>query len=585
MPAQSRTWYFEPGPFNDDDSSATGNDSRDDYDPLSGVSAWSAEVLQRHGARILDPSCAAVVYESRGPGSAGHRARTPRPTAYRARTLLIDANLTGNSDVVAAINDVLADVGMNIVVPEDNRQFRSRAAEDLRRLPRPAVLVPSAPEPGKLALPVVVDAWTALQALRAAAGTAQDDAVLGWDVVGKIRLEHLLVGWPIIGEPSSGGHPLTGPGAGESYVYSGGDTRAPVAVCLDAPIRRSLEDCGSRRPVVAVLDTGVRAHPWLDVEPDPVLRYRTVPDGFVTVDEAMQVAIYLEELSAASLGDQPRQLIRDPWDTPVTGNPLIGELDEASGHGSFIDGIVRQVAPDAKVLAVRIMHSDDVVYEGDLINALTLLADRVAFAQAGHMEDMVDVVSLSLGYFDESPADVLYSSGLWLVIEKLLSLGVAVFASAGNSATSQMCFPAAFAVSPVPGPIRLISVGALNPNGTKALFSNDGQWVRAWADGAAVVSSFPVDINGACMPEVRVPARPRPGKRSVDRSALDPDDFRGGFATWSGTSFSAPLLAAYLAAQLLKNASDGSGAALDQPGKDEARQRTMDALTAMGWQG
>ena len=27
------------------------------------------------------------------------------------------------------------------------------------------------------------------------------------------------------------------------------------------------------------------------------------------------------------------------------------------------------------------------------------------------------------------------------------------------------------------------------------------------------------------------------------REAIDPDDFRGGFAVWSGTSFAAPLLA------------------------------------------
>ena len=577
MPAQRRNWYFEPGPFNDDERAEAGNDSRDD-DPLVGVSAWSAEVLQRHGARVLDPSSAEDVYESREPRSAGHRARTPRPTAYRARTLLIPANLTRNTEIVDAINGVLAGVHMSIVVPEERRRFRSSAAEDLSQLPRPVVLVPAAPEPGELALPVVVDAWTALQALRAAAAVARDDAVLSGKVVSQIRLEHLLVGWSIIGEPSSGGHPLTGPGVADSYVCGSGDTRAPVAVCLDAPARRPLEDCGSRRrPVVAVLDTGVRAHPWLDVPIDTGLK----PDGFVAVDENMQTTIYEEDQSAASEGDRPRHLIKDPWDRPVTGNPLVGELDEATGHGLFIAGIVRQVAPDARVLAIRVMHSDDVVYESTLINALTLIADRVAFALTGHMEDMVDVVSLSLGYYDESPADALYTSGLWLVIERLLGMGVAVFASAGNSATSQMCFPAAFAVSPAPGPVRLISVGALNPNGTKALFSNDGQWVRAWADGAAVVSTFPVDINGSRMPPVRVPARPRPGKRSVDREALDLDDFRLGFATWSGTSFSAPLLAAILAAQLLENAVDESGLALDEPGEEAARMRTVAALTAM----
>ncbi|HEY7263884.1 MAG TPA: S8/S53 family peptidase [Trebonia sp.] len=582
MPAQSRNWYFEPGPFNDDDGGETGDDSRED-DPLIGVSAWSPEVLQRHGARVLDPGSAEDVYESREPGSAGHRARKPRPTAYRARTLLIPASLAQSPDIEAAINHVLGGVGMRIVVPEERREFRSRAADDLRQLPRPVVLEPAAPEPGKLALPVVVDAWVALQALRAAADAAQDDAVLSRDVVGQIRLEHLLVGWSIIGEPSSGGHPLTGPGVADSYVCGSGDTRAPVAVCLDAPARRPLEECGSRRrSVVAVLDTGVRAHPWLDVapDPDPAVRYVTVPDGFVAVDKNMQATIYLEDQSAPQ-SDQPRQLIKDPWDRPVTANPLVGELDEATGHGSFIAGIVRQVAPDAQVLAIRVMHSDDVVYESTLINALALIADRVAFAQAGHMEDMVDVVSLSLGYYDESPADALYTSGLWLVIERLLGMGVAIFASAGNSATSQMCFPAAFAVSSAPGPVRLISVGALNPNGTKALFSNDGQWVRAWADGAEVVSTFPVDINGSYMPPVKVPARPRQGKRPVDREALDPDDFSCGFATWSGTSFSAPLLAGVLAAQLLENAVDESGPALDEPGVDAARMRVEAALSAV----
>jgi len=312
------------------------------------------------------------------------------------------------------------------------------------------------------------------------------------------------------------------------------------------------------------------------VDPDPVHRYRTVPDGFVAVDDAIQDAIYAEGEETASLGDRPRHLIRKPWDTTVTEDPLIGELDEASGHGTFIAGIVRQVAPDARVLSVRIMHSDDVVAEGDLLCALTQIADRVASAQAGHMEEMVDVVSLSLGYFSESADDLRYSSGLWQVIELLLSMGVAVVASAGNFSTGRRCYPAAFALLPPPGPVPVISVGALNPNGSKALFSDDGYWVRAWATGAAVVSTYPADINGSRTAQIEVPA--------AHREALDPDDYSGGFAVWSGTSFSAPLVAALIAAQLLRDAADPA-LALGEPGAEAAMRRMSTALKRIPRQG
>src|SRR5207253_1912230 len=55
---------------------------------------------------------------------------------------------------------------------------------------------------------------------------------------------------------------VTGPSSTDSYVYNGGDTRSPFALLLDPPHRRSAAECQDdygRRPVVAVLDTGVRA--------------------------------------------------------------------------------------------------------------------------------------------------------------------------------------------------------------------------------------------------------------------------------------------------------------------------------------
>jgi hypothetical protein len=453
---------------------------------------------------------------------------------------------------------------------------------------------------------VVIDAWVALQALRAAA-TSEKYRVLNEEGVRRITVEHLMFGSAISGSPAYGGggaltgNPdssgVTGPGSTDSYVFNGGDTRLPVNVVIDPPARRTAGECTQaygRRPVVAVLDTGVRCHPWLDVQAKPGGGYDTEADGFVAVDHDLQKAIHAESELAAAAGDHPRQLIRHPWDTPVTADPLVGELDTDTGHGTFISGIVRQVVPDARVLAIRIMHSDGIVYEGDLICALRLLAKRIADAEegdprppkGGDLAAMVDVVSLSLGYFSESAADVAYSSGLWLVIEELERMGVVVVAAAGNYATSRKFYPAAFAAQPIPaGQVPLISVGALNPNGSRALFSDGGPWVTAAAAGTVMLSTYPTDINGSRSPQLELPAHPASALRA-GRAALDLDDYSAGFALWSGTSFSGPLLAAYITRALLAGAAGPvPGLRLDVRGRQAATDRAMAALTSLGWQG
>ena len=368
-----------------------------------------------------------------------------------------------------------------------------------------------------------------------------------------------------------------------------------MTVLLDPP-ERGLPAGYGRRPVVAVLDTGIRAHPWLDVVHRPEGGYDTDPhhdgDGFVEVDHDIQKAILLEGEQAEASGDQPRQLIRHPWDAPVSSDPLVGELDPALGHGTFIAGIVRQVAPRARVLAIRVMHSDDVIYEGDLLTALTALASRVALAEAGDPAKMVDVVSLSLGYFSESPADQTFTSALWHAIQALLDLGVVVVAAAGNLASTRPFYPAAFARRPAPaGQVPVISVGALNPNGSRAVFSDGGRWVTAWASGAIVISTMPTDIDGSRSPELRLPAHevgpPPPGHaRATHREALDPDDYSRGWGAWSGTSFSAPLLAAHFVRALLAGPADpASGLVLEPCNAQTTTNRALAALASMGWPG
>jgi hypothetical protein len=586
MPEPNPDWFFQPRSH----AEGTADDTGD------GLIRLPAEVLQRHGARTLDPDTAVSV-----PGFP-----PPRSTVYRSRSLLVPVNLQHVAKL-ATYNQVLSRVGMKLQpgpAGHDAGHGNSDAARRMAAIPRPVVLT-AAEGSGP---PVTVDAWVALQALRAAAAAPaapdRPDLVrLERDEVDQITLEHLLVGSAITGSPfweTPGGLTASpgsgaGPASTNSYLFSGGDTRTPVTVLMDPP-GRELPPGSGRRPVVAVLDTGVRAHPWLDVEPAPGGGYDVDPhhdgDGFIEVDHDIQKAILLEGEHAAASGDQPRLVIRHPWDTPVSTDPLIGELGPALGHGTFIAGIVRQVAPRARVLAIRIMHSDDILYEGDLLTALTALAGRVARAQATDPARTVDVVSLSFGYLSESPADQVLTSALRQAIQVLLDLGVVVVAAAGNLSTTRKFYPAAFAQRPAPaGQVPLISVGALNPNGSRAVFSDGGRWVTAWAPGGVVVSTMPTDVNGSRSPELRLPAHPAgplpPGHaRAAHREALDPDDYSRGWAVWSGTSFSAPLLAAHFVRTLLTGPPDpASGLVLEPCDAQTTANRALAALTAMGWPG
>jgi subtilisin family serine protease len=168
-----------------------------------------------------------------------------------------------------------------------------------------------------------------------------------------------------------------------------------------------------------------------------------------------------------------------------------------------------------------------------------------------------------MGYYHETPQDELFDPTMYAILEEMARNGVAVITSAGNDATSRPSFPAAFARwSDGAGPIPfdssiapIVSVGALNPNRTEAMFSNTGPWVSTRAAGASVMSTMPA-FRGGYEPVART--------RVFDRirEAIDPDDFRGGFGVWTGTSFSAPIVAGDVAAAML-DALEPVGAPVD----------------------
>ena len=55
-----------------------------------------------------------------------------------------------------------------------------------------------------------------------------------------------------------------------------------------------------------------------------------------------------------------------------------GELDESAGHGTFIAGIIRQVCPDADIVAVRVADSQGTLLEGDFMFAVRSLVKWMA---------------------------------------------------------------------------------------------------------------------------------------------------------------------------------------------------------------
>lgn len=474
------------------------------------------EILDRHGARVLHPASA--------PAAPGQR--DPQPTVYRAGTLLIPEDVRGHANF-DRIRAALLDYGVEVTEPP--------AAGD-RADGRPVTRCVALPVATGKPEAVIADAWAALQHLKAvaAAGRVDGEEPVDPELVAKIAPEHVYftsAPWNWTGAPHEGS--ARPPSGGHHRRETG---RRPVAVVAAKP---RCDTTLARRPVIAVLDTGLGPHPWFGM---PDRKTEPTGDSGIKLWPDLQAKIHEEEKHAGwSMGVE----LLDDWrDTPTSTDALLGEIGSETGHGTFIAGIIRQAEPDADVLSVRVMHSDGIAYESDVLQALTAIADRVREAcDTRDPEKLVDIVSLSMGYFDQHDHAEDPGHPLKAVLTELAELGVLVVAAAGNHGTTRPFYPAAFAVEEFDGRPLVISVGALNTNGSKAMFSNFGCWVRNWATGVGVISTYPTDIRGPRQPSVLITAQ--------NRATNDEDDFTNGFAAWDGTSFAAPLAAAKLATALL----------------------------------
>ena len=519
-------------------------------------------MLAKYRGRVLDPNTVAQLPD-----------QSPiRPTVYVANELLLQGDTLADDGVPPLLAQAASDVGLTATVATEDQELAQQAGlEDLAEEVFVVRVRLASAGDGPAHPP---DAWRVLQRYRALTAQ-QPNTAKAEKYATHVSLNHLLTAtanltparkgpvWDGGGglHPTAFGGGLTGAkgpvwdgggvqAPGTEFGIPGFGGRSPVAWQGERPSRgRTLP---SRRPVVAILDTGVGKHDWL--------KYPVV-------------------LRHAEVGTLPIGLAGE--DDGKSDDPLTGVVDPAAGHGTFIAGLIHQTCPDADILSVRVMQTDGAVAKFDVLQALNRLVLRQAIAQRRETPDNqrhpIDVISLSMGYYHEQPSDAAFDELILRPLRKLGELGVVVVASAGNDATDRHMYPAGFA--PHPGsqlPARrnavpVISVGALNPDGkTIALFSNQADWVVCYRRGSAVVSTMPQTLTGGVQPTVRV---------RVDgywRQTLDIDDFRGGFGIWSGTSFAAPVVAGELAAHMLAHGT------LNEPDKKAAVTRgwaTVEAVT------
>lgn len=479
-------------------------------------------LLDRHGARVLKPAEALPDPREDSPPL--------RSTVYRAATVLVPLKVLKDEGTRQEFDKVLDESGVHAQWPPDLRESNEDIApylEFLDELPRPVVL---SPKPGAPA----VNSWVVLQALRSAVLAGRFDKQRA--TLRRVSVEHLFFASAWQGTPTSEPHGVRDAVTSGTVAEYG---RRPVAFFADPPRRPPVR--GGRRPVVAVLDTGYGSHPWFGTSPgSPDLP----PQGFLHAFPAAQRAIAQQQRHVSHA--TRTEVLDSAWESPAYTDGLTQVVSPATGHGTFISGIVRQRAPGADVLMVRVLHPDNVAYEGDLLLALWLLLARLRRArETGDLSEVFDVISLSIGYYSETGANDA-STRLTEVLRELAAEGVQIVAAAGNDSTARPFMPAQLrtetSATGWPGP-EVLGVGALNPNGTTAWFSNAGVSAGCLAAGACVVSTFPDDVRGSGNPSGSVAGGRREG--------MDLDDFSSGFAVWSGTSFAAPLVAARVANALI----------------------------------
>ncbi|MEZ5358225.1 MAG: S8 family serine peptidase [Candidatus Zixiibacteriota bacterium] len=181
-------------------------------------------------------------------------------------------------------------------------------------------------------------------------------------------------------------------------------------------------------------------------------------------------------------------------------NDPTDEGGSAYGHGTFVTGLILLAAPDCNILPIKAFDGDGIGTSFDAARAIRWAATHGA-----------DVINMSFGM-------EIASAAIEDAIDFTKDRDVIMIAASGNESLTVPIYPAAF-----PG---VLAVSAIDEDEYIAEFSNYGNFIDVCAPGVNLYSALAGEYN---------------------------------WGTWSGTSFSAPLVAAGCAMAKAENPDISAG--------------------------
>ena len=227
---------------------------------------------------------------------------------------------------------------------------------------------------------------------------------------------------------------------------------------------------------------------------------------------------------------QDLDLTRYPWLARVDGEPdplgatLPGGLPripQYAGHGTFVAGVAGCMAPEASVY----VNNHFTKSGGELEHVIIQKLEQLIRDHSPH------VISLSAGTYTHKNRPPLAFSEF-----HRRHPDITLVAAAGNDSTDRPFWPAAFDWT-----VSVASLGADQRH--RAWFSNHGDWVDVYALGEGLVNAYATGEYTYHEPPKR------PAKQTFD-----------GMARWDGTSFSTPLVAGLIAAEISRTGASAAEA-------------------------